>query len=155
MTTWRTIPLTIGHVYLVTATINRHQDNLRQGQELEFTSSDYSAYDNLTVMGFIEMETKKSLQVWWFDSEPDFPFGNLRDVGEKVSDSEARRVLAEITRRYVKDGDVMSSIIALIENKNLPSFPLKGILARLDEAGIGEFSSEDKKIVAKLVHHFM
>lgn len=78
MKTWREVPLIVGRVYRVEADIQSRHDDLREGQLVEFVAADYSHYDNLTVLTFRDRETDRLVQLWWFDSDPEFSWDKLK-----------------------------------------------------------------------------
>jgi hypothetical protein len=77
MKTWREVPLVVGHTYRIESDIPNQHAGLLKGQTVEFVSADYSHYDNLTALTFRDCATDRLVQLWWFDSDPEFSWGKL------------------------------------------------------------------------------
>lgn len=72
-----------------------------------------------------------------------------------MTEDEARKVLRDLALRYVSAPDALQSIMSLLDRKDLPSFPAKGVLAKIDQAQDRPFKAVDEEKVTEVVHFFM
>lgn len=72
-----------------------------------------------------------------------------------MTEVEARTILRDLALRYVSALDELQPIMSLLDRKDLPSLPAKGVLALIDQAQDRPFSAIDEEKVAGIVHFFM
>ena len=77
MTTWRSVPLVPGSSYRARSEISSQRDTIRKNQQVQYVNSDYSHYDNLTVLTFIDCQSNAKVDIWWFDNDPIIDWGLL------------------------------------------------------------------------------
>ncbi len=73
---------------------------------------------------------------------------------EMISDREARLELGKLVKKYVSDLSEQDRLISVIEDKNRPGLPVRGVLESIRKFKIQEYSDQEKELIDDLIYMF-